>query len=242
MTAEVTDTETKSRKVRTIFQDIADRYDSASNRISLGRQTAWKRTLTQVIVTDAKAHEHWKLLDVCTGTGDIAIMVAKSAKNVEVTGVDYSDAMLEKAKEKGAGSRQIKWEKADALNLPYEDKTFQAAVISFGLRNTADFFKVLREMKRVVTDGGHIYVMESCVPENPFVRPFYDLYFKWIMPLLGGGIRKFKDYRWLSNSTRTFPKGSGLRNMMHEVGLENIRFKNRMFGACVLVRGQKPLI
>ena len=228
MTAEVTDTETKSRKVRTIFQDIADRYDSASNRISLGRQTAWKRTLTQEIVTDAKAHEHWKLLDVCTGTGDIAMMVAKSAKNVEVTGVDYSDAMLEKAKEKGAGSRQI--------------KTFQAAVISFGLRNTADFFKVLTEMKRVVTDGGHIYVMESCVPENPFVRPFYDLYFKWIMPLLGGGIRKFKDYRWLSNSTRTFPKGSGLRNMMHEVGLENIRFKNRMFGACVLVRGQKPLI
>ena len=123
----------KKAKVYRIFESLADGYDAANDRISLGLQKSWKRMLTQSVMKKAKATHPVRFLDVCCGTGDIAIMLAKEAPHAAVTGVDFSPAMLAVAKEKSKQFDNLTWSCADAADLPFEDNVFQAATISFGL-------------------------------------------------------------------------------------------------------------
>ena len=144
------------------------------------------------------------MLDVCCGTGDIAVAVASRRPDAAVTGLDFSPAMLDVARHKGAALENLTWREGDAMALPFGDDTFSAAAISFGLRNTPDYGAVLTEMTRVVCPGGWVYCLDSFVPDSPLIRPFYDLYFRGVMPLLGGGFRHRREYRWLWQSTRDF--------------------------------------
>ena len=229
--------EQKSKYVYNVFQNISHTYDSANNRISLGLQKYWKELLIEKI--DNETPEKGSLLDLCCGTGDIAIMAAKKRGDLSITGIDFSPAMLAEAEKKSKTLTNIVWKQGDALNLPLPDKTFSAACISFGLRNTSDYERTISEMKRIVKDGGTIYCLDSFVPDSRLIQPFYKIYFKYIMPLLGGGRTNYKEYLWLYESTHDFLRKNELVSLYKKLGLKEIQCKSRMFGACVLVQGKK---
>ena len=144
------DNQQKRAKVYDIFQTLAPRYDRANARISLGLERGWKKLLVNRLLAGIGAGE--QALDVCCGTGDIAIALADGKAGLRVTGLDFSPAMLAVAKEKGEGRPDLHWVQGDAMQLPFPDGTFGAVCISFGLRNTPDYRRVLQEMKRVGFD------------------------------------------------------------------------------------------
>ena len=234
------DSTEKQTKVKHVFEEIAENYDAANDRISLGFQRSWKKMLLERVIQHTDAADRSGFLDVCCGTGDVTVALAKQNRNTRITGIDFSTAMLEVAKRKSRELDNITWLCADAEDLPFEDDTFQAATISFGLRNTTDYRKVLTEMIRVVRPGGWVYVLESCVVQSPVIRPFYMLYFCGLMPFIGGGKRHYHAYRWLWQSTEVFLRQKDLKDLFLETGLRSVTDRSRMFGACVLTEGQKP--
>ncbi|MDO5476209.1 MAG: ubiquinone/menaquinone biosynthesis methyltransferase [Eubacteriales bacterium] len=222
-----------------IFQTVAPRYDRANARISLGLEQGWKKLLVKRLLAGAGPGQ--QILDVCCGTGDIAIAAARRATGTRVTGLDFSPAMLAVAREKGRGLSNLQWVQGDAMELPFPDGTFSAACISFGLRNTPDHARVLREMSRVVQPGGKVYCLDSFVPDNPVILPAYRLYFRYLMPVLGGGRKYRQQYTWLYQSTQQFPRRKKLMRQFARTGLAGVQSRSRMFGACVLIEGTKPV-
>ena len=223
---------TKEEKVLQVFENISENYDAANSRISLGMQAGWKKHLTDAVITSGAK----SVLDVCCGTGDISLELSRA--NINVTGLDFSSAMLSVAKEKETElseilNGQITWIQGDAMNLPFEDKSFDAATISFGLRNTPDYKQVIEEMKRV--SRGNVYILDSFVPENRIIYPFYKLYFKTFMPILGGK-GKFKDeYNWLFESTDKFLSPEELSDLLYEADFAKVVIDKYNFGSCCLL-------
>lgn len=228
----------KRAHVYDIFETLAPRYDRANARISLGLEKGWKRLLVKRVL--AQSGSGGDILDVCCGTGDIAIALAEGGPGLSVTGLDFSPAMLEAAGKKGEGITNLQFLQGDAMNLPFADGRFDAACISFGLRNTPDYDRVLREMRRVVKPGGKVYCLDSFVPDNPVILPAYRLYFRYMMPVLGGGRKYRKQYTWLYQSTEQFPRRRELMRKFAGAGLEQVQSRSRMLGACVLIEGTKP--
>lgn len=231
---------TKEAKVYRVFQNISQNYDGANERISLGMEKGWKDCLIDAVT--AKAEENGRVLDVCCGTGDIALAIAKKRPDLTLTGLDFSPAMLAVARQKTPPDSRVTWRQGDAMNLPFEDNTFTAVCISFGLRNTADYLRVLREMTRVTRPNGWVYCLDSFVPDSVLIRPFYALYFRYLMPFLGGGWRYQKEYMWLWQSTRDFLKKKELLALFKKAGLTDLTMQSHLFGACVLHQGKKPAV
>lgn len=254
----------KEQTVRNVFERISGIYDRANMRISLGMQKRWKRLFVRQIL--ALTPEKGSVLDVCCGTGDIALALAAGRPGLRAAGVDFSEAMLRVARRREAGQMRnrlapdpsvqgkgqtvirrnrpgkspapITWLHGNAMFLPFGDSRFAAAAISFGLRNTADYEQVLREMKRVVKPGGYIFCLDSFVPEVSLVKPFYKLYFCWLMPLLGGGRRYFGEYCWLWRSTRDFLTKTELFELMERTGLKDVTCRSFFFGTCIMHWGR----
>ena len=232
--------EEKQEKVFRVFEKIAKGYDRANVRISLGMQDSWKRMLIREITSGCDRRA--RILDLCTGTGDIALGIAKAGENYRVTGLDFSPSMLRIAalKAKRLGISGIHWRRGNAMELPYGEETFDAVSISFGLRNCADPEQVLREIFRVLKPGGKCLCLDSFVPEIAVVRPFYRYYFGQIMPLIGGGTAHRKEYEWLQESTESFLRPGQLADLMRDCGFDSVRMRRRMMGACVLLIAHKP--
>lgn len=228
---------TKQERVYGIFQSISEGYDKANSRISLGMQSGWKRLLTGRLVKELP--RGGALLDVCCGTGDIVLDVTAKRSDIQGVGLDFSPAMLAVAKEKGRDRKNTAFQQGDAMALPFERGRFDGACISFGLRNTADYERVLRELCRVTKKGGLVCCLDSFVPENRLIQPFYRLYFQYLMPLLGGGKKHAREYQWLYRSTQDFLRPSQLEELFREVGLKDVQRKSRLFGACVFLWGHK---
>ncbi len=228
----------KAARVLGIFESIAGDYDRANARISLGLHRSWKRMLIRRLCRSVPAGG--EVLDLCCGTGDIAIALAKARRDLQVTGLDFSPAMLARAKARGAGIPNLRFEPGDAMALPFGEGRFAAAAISFGLRNTADYAQVLREMRRVTARGGEVLCLDSFVPDSSLVKPFYRLYFKHLMPLLGGGFAHRREYLWLCESTEAFLSRRELEALFERCGLCGAASRTRMLGACSLVWGKKP--
>lgn len=227
---------TKERMVYGIFERISQGYDRANARISMGMHRRWKRMLTDRLAQTAPAGG--SLLDVCCGTGDIALEAARRRPDLEVTGLDFSPAMLREAEGRSRDLSNVQFVCGSAMELPFPEGRFPAISISFGLRNTADYSRVLGELRRVTAPGGMVYCLDSFVPENRLVRPFYRLYFRYLMPLLGGGGKERASYRWLYESTEQFLRREELEALFRTVGLTGVGSESRMFGACVLVWGR----
>lgn len=229
----------KRDRVFQVFQSISVSYDDANQRISLGMEKSWKEHLIKALLQ--KVEEGGAALDVCSGTGDIAIALASRRPDLRVVGLDFSPAMLEVARNKGCGHSNLIWQEGDAMALPFADNSFSAACISFGLRNTADYGRVLCEMLRVVRPGGWVYCLDSFVPDSPLIRPMYELYFRVLMPLLGGGFRHRQEYLWLWQSTQKFLRKDELLALFQRAGMIHAAYTSHLFGACVLHSGQKPI-
>ncbi len=229
----------KTKKVYDVFQNISENYDIMNDVISFGMHRIWKLRAAQEIRRRNCRH----ILDLCCGTGDMTFLLAKENKQAMVTGVDFSGKMLEVAKERHSrnGLVNVEFVKASAEFLPYREAHFDCVVISFGLRNMADYEKVLRQIFRVLKPGGWIYCLDSSYPENERIRPYYRLYFKYAMPAMAKILTgKGKEYKWLSDSTEQFLSKGELAYLMMKCGFVHVGYMEHLLGAAACHRGQKP--
>lgn len=217
----------KDTNINKMFDNIAKNYDKLNNIISLGLQLKIK----EKAINNAVLKPDSKILDVCTGTGDIAIYIANNKlKEGRVTGVDFSENMLNIARKKASNIKNIDFIAADALNLPFKDGEFDACFISFGLRNLPDIEKAILEMKRVTKKGGLIVNIDTGKPKGIF-KFLHHLYFFYIVPILG---RLFNGdsspYKYLPQSTKSFPSCDELALIFEKLGLTNVKKYDFLFG------------
>lgn len=233
----------KKEKIREMFDNIATDYDKLNHIMSLDVDKSWRRkAIRRVMECDAAGRE-LKVLDIACGTGDFSIAMAKSVPSAHITGLDISEGMLAVMKEKvyaGKLDDRISIMTGDGENLPFEDDSFDCVTIAFGIRNFESKEKGLREMLRVLKPGGRLVVLELSMPENPFVRWCFSLYFLHVTPSVGGRISGDKAaYRYLPASVVNFPKKEEFLAMMSSCGFRNIAHKAFTFGICRMYLGVK---
>ena len=229
---------TKEQYVYEVFQSIAEGYDSANRRISLMQHMRWKKAAAKMLCASLPAGG--RVLDIGCGTGDMLQIIAKEKPDALLTGIDFSPNMLKAAGERTKDIPKVKLIRGNAMHLPFENESYDGVMISFALRNTEDYGRVLSEAFRVLNKRGCFVCIDSFVPENRIIKPFYGLYFTFLMPLLGGGTGKLKEYRWLNKSTAEFISASRLGSLMKKTGFCRIKMKSFLFGACIAVRGIVP--
>ena len=182
-----------------------------------------------------------KALDVCCGTADwtIALSEAVGSKG-QVTGLDFSENMLEVGKQKTASLENIHLVHGDAMNLPFDDKSFDYVTIGFGLRNVPDYLSALKEMHRVLKPGGMVVCLETSQPTLPLFKQIYSLYFKFVMPIFGKMFAKSKEeYEWLQQSTFNFPDKQTLKGLFFEAGFNDIIVRSFTGGVAAMHLGYK---
>jgi demethylmenaquinone methyltransferase/2-methoxy-6-polyprenyl-1,4-benzoquinol methylase len=228
----------KKQQVESMFDNISSNYDSLNRVISFGVDQSWRRKVIK-LVSDSKAKT---VADIATGTGDLAIALAK--ENVEhVVGIDISKGMLDVGRKKIKAqnlSDKIDMVQADSEDLPYPDKTFDAVTVAFGVRNFENLDKGLSEIYRVLKPHGLLVILET---SNPTKFPFkqgYVLYSKYILPLIGKLFSKDKSaYRYLSESASVFPFGEAFNNILKKNGFINVKDFPQTFGAATIYIASK---
>lgn len=205
-------------QVRAMFDRIARVYDLMNSVMTVGLHHRWReRAADRAAIGPGD-----RVLDVATGTGDLAIELSRRvAPGGEVVGTDFSESMLELARAKAPA---IAFEQANALALPYDDGSFDAATVGFGARNFSDLARGLAEMARVVRPGGRVVVLEITTPSRPPLSWFYRLWFDRLVPLMGRVAGDPDAYSYLPNSVRRFPDARGLGAAMAAVGLVDVRW------------------
>ncbi len=206
-----------------MFDRVAARYDVLNSVMSAGLHHRWRqRAAERTALAPGDA-----ALDVCCGTGDLALELARRvAPNGHVVGCDFSEPMLDLAREKAAATpaSAVRFEWADALQLPYDAGRFDAVTVGFGVRNLADLDRGLREMARVLRPGGRLVILEITQPRRPPLSTFYALWFDRIVPELGNLSADPEAYAYLPESVRSFPDPHGLASKMDSAGLRRIRY------------------
>ena len=227
----------KEERVREVFDSVARKYDLMNDLLSFGMHRLWKRRC----IAEANVRQGTRVLDIASGTCDLAIAFAKLAGARSVTATDINREMLAYGRsrlvERGLDCDVVQ---ADAERLPFEDDAFDVVTVSFGIRNMTHKDRALSEMLRVLRPGGRLLVLEfsKCVG---FVKPFYDFYSFHFMPWLGGLIASdASSYRYLAESIRMHPDQPTFAGLMRDAGFDDVRWHNLTFGVCALHIGTKP--
>ena len=228
----------KKEQVAKMFDTISENYYGLNRVISLGIDVSWRKKVVKLI----GANNPKQILDIATGTGDLAIMMA-NLKPDKITGLDISVGMLEVGKQKIARanlSEKIEMIVGDSENMPFKDNTFDAITVSFGVRNFANLNKGLTEIKRVLKPGGTFVVLET---SNPTKFPFkqgYKFYTNFILPIIGKIFSKDKvAYSYLSESANSFPFGKAFNNILEKNGFINANNKPVTFGVASIYTASK---
>jgi demethylmenaquinone methyltransferase/2-methoxy-6-polyprenyl-1,4-benzoquinol methylase len=224
-------------QVLVMFDRIAGIYDRLNTIMTAGLHHAWRRRAADL----AAVGPGDRVLDVATGTGDLAFELAgRVGPEGEVVGSDFSERMLELARGK-AGVGPVRFEAANALALPYADASFDAATVGFGARNFSDLEQGLSEMVRVVRPGGHVVVLEITTPQRPPLSTFFELWFDRAVPLLGRFAGDADAYSYLPNSVKRFPAPERLAETMSRCGLGRIHYLLTAGGIIAIHSGEVPL-
>ena len=208
------------------FDEIARDYDRMNHLMTAGLDRCWRKRAVQGL--------HGKVLDVACGTGDMVVeqLRTRHAASLQVTGVDLSEEMLAIAKRKAP---QAEYRLADAEHLPFGDASFDAVICAFGVRNFVHLEQGLKEMVRVLKPGGRMAILELATPDNPFIRFFYNIYTRRIIPWLGSRIAGNRDaYTYLPSSIERFPKGAAMVDKLKAAGGRTVEHRKLTFGVCRL--------
>ena len=225
--------------VHDLFETIAPKYDFMNDLLSFRRHKAWRKfTMKKMAVQEGQT-----ALDLCCGTCDWTISLAEASNTGKIIGLDFSQNMLDvgsiKIKEQKL-QRQIELVQGNAMDLPFEDNSFDYVTIGFGLRNVPDYNQVLNEMRRVVKPGGYVVCLELSKPMWQPFKGLYYLYFEKILPMLGKIVAKsFKEYKWLPDSLKTFPDAKQLEQMFRDASLTDVTVHTLTGGIAALHIGKK---
>jgi demethylmenaquinone methyltransferase / 2-methoxy-6-polyprenyl-1,4-benzoquinol methylase len=223
-------------QVRAMFDRIARVYDVMNSVMTAGLHHQWRRRAADL----AAVGPGDRVLDVATGTGDLAIELATRVQpGGEVVGSDFSEEMLAIARRKAP---RLRFEQGNALELPYPDDAFDAATVGFGARNFSDLERGLGEMARVVRPGGRVVVLEITTPQRPPLSTFFSLWFDRVVPLIGKLAADPQAYDYLPNSVKRFPQPEGLAAVMARAGLTNLRWILTAGGIIALHVGEKAVL
>ena len=214
--------------VRTMFDRIAPVYDVMNRVMTAGLDLRWRRLTAEAVVRQGD-----RVLDACCGTGDLA--VADVRVGGDVTGLDFSPRMLERARRK---SDAVKWIEGDMLALPFEDGSFEAATVGFGVRNVVDLEHGLAELARILVPGGRLGILEITTPTG-LLAPFYRLWFDRIVPLLGKVLKGGEAYSYLPASVRRFPDKEALAGLLRGAGFDGVEHRTFAGGIVALHTGAK---
>lgn len=230
--------EGKKEQVRNMFNNIAGKYDFLNHFLSVGIDHLWRRKLVNML----KKEQPQRILDIATGTGDLAVALRK-CQPTEIVGADISENMLqvgiEKIKRKKL-DHLIKLELGDSENLKYEDQYFDAITVAFGVRNYEDLDKGLAEMYRVTKNGGSVWILEFSKPTVFPVKQLYNFYFRFILPTIGKMVSKDKEaYTYLPESVGQFPDGKAFLSHMEKAGYKNNKQIKLTFGIASIYFGKK---
>ncbi len=223
-------------KIQNLFGSIAGGYDKANNWITFGLAHSWRKALVRA--SGAKPGD--QVLDCATGTGDLALEFKKTVGATgSVTGTDFCEEMLALAPAKAkALGLEVKFEKADAMRLPYPDRTFDVVSIAYGIRNVSDPVKALKEMARVCKPGGRVMVLETGDAQWPLIRKAVHFYFRKVVPRVGGWITgRPQAYEYLNQSSLRFPSRDRFLDLMKEAGpFQKLSCRSLMGGASFIYR------
>ena len=219
-------------RVRSMFGSIARRYDLANHALSCGCDFYWRKRAADIV----QAWQPREVLDLATGTGDLALVLQRRLGNVRVVGADFSEEMLAVAKEKGL--REIAVE--DARQLSFADESFDVVTMAFGLRNLPDWEAGLRETRRVLRPDGHVLILEFSLPRGTVLRSLYRLYLHHWVPFLGSALTKQKSaYDYLGESIERFPSGLAMLRLMEESGLARAAAEPLTGGIVTIYTGER---
>jgi len=214
-----------------MFGAIARRYDLANHTLSCGTDFYWRACAADIVAS----WQPGKIVDLATGTGDLALALQKKLPDAAVTGVDFVPEMLELAQRKGVRQTIV----ADAMQLPFSDGSFDCVTIAFGLRNMEDWGGALAEMSRVLGRDGHLLVLEFSLPTRPIVRAIYRLYLHRCLPLLGSLLtRKKSAYDYLGDSIEEFPSGRAMIDLIEASGFRHATFQPLSYGIATIYTAQ----
>ena len=213
--------------VRRMFDRIAPVYDVMNHVMTAGLDRRWRRITIEQTVGSGD-----RMLDACCGTGDLAICAR--ARGADVVGLDFSERMLERARGKAP---QIEFVQGDVLALPFEDASFDAATVGFGVRNVEDLEAGVRELRRVLREGGRVGILEITTPRGR-LAPFYRLWFDHVVPLLGKVLPGGDAYTYLPASVRRFPEPDALTELLERNGFASVRYRTFAGGIVALHVGE----
>lgn len=224
----------KTKQVEQMFDNIAPTYDTLNHRLSWNIDKYWrKKALKQLL-----PYQPQRLLDIATGTGDFAIQAAEMLSNTAITAVDISEGMMDIGREKvrkAGWTARISFEKQDCTSLTYPDASFDAVTAAFGIRNFADLDKGLAEMCRVLSNGGHLCILELTKPVAFPMRQLFHLYAHTVLPVYGRLISKDNAaYSYLTKTIEAFPQGEQMVGILKKAGFTEASFKRLTCGICTL--------
>jgi len=203
-----------ANEVRSMFDRIARVYDPMNRILTAGLDGRWRRRTAEAVVRAGD-----RVLDACCGTGDLAL--ADERAGGAVTGLDFSEPMLERARKK---SDSVEWVQGDALALPFPDASFDVVTVGFGVRNVSDLEGGLAELRRVLRPGGQLGVLDITTPRG-VLRPFYSVWFDRVVPLLGKVLPGGTAYTYLPASVRRFPSAEELAGLIRAAGFEQVGYR-----------------